>query len=127
VPGGSVVGIGTDLCEVDRLARALDRTPGLATRLFTDGERSAMAGRREPAPGLAARFAAKEAVMKALRCGLTDVSFTDIEVTNDPDGAPGVVLHGRARERAATLGVRRWHLSMTHTGSLAHAVVLAER
>jgi holo-[acyl-carrier protein] synthase len=125
-PGGPVIGIGTDLVDVDRLRTALGRTPGLADRLFTSAEQDAVAGRRDPAPGLAARFAAKEAVMKALGSGLADVGFTDIEVRTGDDGAPSLELHGRAAARAAALGVRRWHLSLTHTGGLAQAVALAE-
>ncbi len=121
----AVLGVGTDLVEVDRLRDALDRQSGLADRLFTAAERAASARHRDPLPHLAARFAAKESVMKALGQGMGSMAFTDIEVVSEPSGAPQVVLHGRALERATALGVGRWHLSLTHTTSLAQAVAVA--
>jgi holo-[acyl-carrier protein] synthase len=122
---GAVVGVGTDLCEVARLRTSLERTPTLRERLFTAAELDHAGSHPDPLPHLAARFAAKEAVMKALGVGIDTVPFTDVEVRRAPSGAPSVDLHGAARERAALLGVGSWHLSMTHTADLAHAVVLA--
>jgi holo-[acyl-carrier protein] synthase len=116
--------IGLDLLEIDRLERALERRPGLATRLFTDGERAYAAARARPGQHLAARFCAKEAVAKAL--ALEAWSFTDVEVVNDERGAPRVLLHGSAAARAAELGVAV-EVSLTHTRTDAGAVaVLSE-
>jgi holo-[acyl-carrier protein] synthase len=122
---GEVVGVGTDLVEVERLRVALDRRPGLADRLFTATERADSARHRDPLPHLAARFAAKESVMKALGRGIGAMAFTDIEVRSGVSGAPRPMLSGRAQQCASELGVRGWHLSLTHTASLAQAVAVA--
>jgi holo-[acyl-carrier protein] synthase len=113
--------VGIDLLEIDRLERALERRPRLAERLFTEGERRYAAARARPGQHLAARFCAKEAVAKAL--GLLAWSFRDVEVTNDADGAPGVLLHGVAAARAQELGVRV-RISLTHTRREAAAVAV---
>ncbi|MDP8936689.1 MAG: holo-ACP synthase [Actinomycetota bacterium] len=119
-----MVGIGIDAVEVDRFRRVLGRRPGLAGRLFTDGERSGVAG-RDPAPRLAARFAAKEAVMKALGVGLGAFDFHDVEIVSLASGAPTLVVSGRAAALADGLGVAGWRVSLTHTDSVAEAVVVA--
>jgi holo-[acyl-carrier protein] synthase len=120
-----VTGIGIDAVEVDRFRRVLARTPGVARRLFTEGEQAAGARRRDPAQRLAARFAAKEAVMKALGVGLGAFKFHDVEVVNAASGKPELVLRGRAAALAAEQGVQRWQLSLTHTDRTAHAVAVA--
>ncbi len=120
-----LTGIGIDAVEVDRFRRVIGRTPGVVRRLFTDGERAAGARRRDPAERLAARFAAKEAVMKALGVGLGAFRFHDVEVVNAASGKPGLVLRGEAAALAADRGVRGWELSLTHTGKTAHAVAVA--
>jgi holo-[acyl-carrier protein] synthase len=118
-------GIGLDLLEIERLERAIERHPGLAERLFTEAERAYAAGRGRPGQSLAARFCAKEAVAKAL--ALTSWSFLDVEVVNLPGGAPTVVLHGKAAERAEELNVEV-SISLTHTRTDAGAVaILHER
>ena len=122
---GGVVGLGTDLTDVDALRRALERRPGLRRRLFTDAEWEYSDRHRDPLPHLAGRFAAKEAVMKCLGAGIGRVGFTEIEVGHDDSGAPTVSLSGRAAERAAALGVARWLVSLTHTSTLAQSVALA--
>ena len=119
-----MVGIGIDAVEVDRFRRLLGRRPALAGRLFTDAERSAATG-RDPAARLAARFAAKEAVMKALGVGLGAFAFHDVEVVSLASGAPSLVLSGRAAALADGLGVAGWRVSLTHTASVAEAVVVA--
>jgi len=121
----TVIGVGVDLCEVERLRRTLARTPGFATRVYTDAERDHCGRRRDPAEGLAARFAAKEAVLKALGRGLGACSFRDIEVVRAASGAPSLALHGSAARLAAEHGVTAWHVSLTHTATMAEAVVIA--
>ena len=98
----SVVGVGTDLVDVERLRAALDRQPGLAARLFTGSERDYASRHRDPVPVLAARFAAKEAAMKALGVGFTSVRFDEIGVVRADDGHPTLIVSGRAL--SATMG-----------------------
>jgi holo-[acyl-carrier protein] synthase len=115
-----IVGIGIDVCDVQRFAAALVRTPGLADRLFTAAER----GRLKPA-SLAARFAAKEAIAKALGApgGLL---WHDAEVTRDANGRPAIVVRGTVAARARLLGVSGWHVSLSHDAGIASAMVIAE-
>ena len=115
-----IVGVGIDVVQVDRLARALARTPRLADRLFTAGEQAST--RTE---SLAARFAAKEAVAKALGAP-GGLRWTDAEVVSEPSGRPRLVLHGGVAEEAAAQGITSWHLSLSHDGGVATAVVVAE-
>src|SRR5947208_2767294 len=110
-----MLGIGIDAVEVDRFRRLLERRPQAAARLFTEGELAFGARWRDPAPRLAARFAAKEAVMKAMGVGLGAFPFHDVEVVSAPSGAPAVVLRGGAEALASRLGVQGWRLSLTHT------------
>jgi holo-[acyl-carrier protein] synthase len=123
-----IVGVGIDAVEVARFATSLARTPTLADRLFTPGERAY----GDAAPGLrvqrlAVRFAAKEAVLKAMGLGLGACGFHDIEVLRDEDtSVPSIVLHGVAADLAAGIGVAVWHLSLTHTEQTASALVVAE-
>ena len=123
-PAG-VVGIGTDLVDIDRFRTVLRRHPSMADRLFTAGERSYAARAADPAARLAARFAAKEAALKALGYGLGGMRMADIEVVRDDDGRPELVLHGDARSTAAEHGVGRWLVSLSHTDRLAQATVVA--
>lgn len=120
IGSGAMAGVGIDLLEIERLERALERRPGLATRLFTDAEMAYATGKARPARHLAARFCAKEAVAKAL--ALNAWNFTDVEVTGD-GGAPGVRLAGKAAEAAERAGVSVC-LSLTHTETTAGAVAL---
>jgi holo-[acyl-carrier protein] synthase len=115
-------GIGIDLLEIGRLERALERRPRLAERLFTDGELLDARSRHRPGRHLAARFAAKEAAVKAL--GGEALVPREIEVTGGGREAPRLRLHGRA---AAVAGAQRVHLqlSLTHSRELACAAVLA--
>ena len=120
-----MIGIGIDAVEVVRFRRVLERTPGVAARLFTDGERAYGARFQDPAPRLAARFAAKEAVMKALGVGLGAFGFHDVWVEVEASGAPRLLVTGRAAELAADRGVRAWYVSLTHDGPVAVAMVAA--
>lgn len=113
--------IGLDLLDVGRLERALARRPGLAERLFTDGERAYAATTARPARHLAARFCAKEAVTKAL--ALDALRPQEIEVVG-AGGPPAVRLYGTAARRAAELGVAV-SISLTHERELAGAVAIA--
>jgi holo-[acyl-carrier protein] synthase len=110
------VRVGLDLLEIDRLEQALERRPGLAERLFTDGERAYAAEKARPAQHLAARFCAKEAVAKALR--LEAWSWQDIEVVGR-DAGIGIALHG-----ALTGLVSEVEISMTHSRNMAAAVAV---
>ena len=121
----SVVGVGLDAVEVDRFRRVLERTPGVAARLFTDAERAYAGKRRDPTQPLAARFAAKEAVMKAMGVGIGAFGWHDVEVARHDSGAPELVVRGRAAELAGERGIKGWRLSMTHTETTASAVVVA--
>lgn len=112
-------GIGVDVVDLARFAQTLERTPEVATRLFTPAERDLSTER------LAARFAAKEACVKALR-GAAGLSWQDIEVVLDDGGAPDLVLAGAAAARAAELGVTTLHVSLSHDTSVATAFVVAE-
>jgi len=113
-------GIGLDLIEIERVERALARRPRLAARLFTESERAYAAARARPGQHLAARFAAKEAVTKAL--GLDVLRPLEIEVVPGPAGAPRARLHGSVAERARGLEIE---LSLTHSRTTAAAVAIA--
>jgi len=120
-----VIGVGVDAVDIDRFARSLARTPGMRTRLFTAQELADVAPRVDPVPALAARFAAREATMKALGLGLGAFGFHDVAVERQPSGRPTLVVTGRARTLADEAGVQAWHLSLTHTATVAIAVVTA--
>ena len=121
-----MIGIGVDAIEIERFRRSLERTPSMRTRLFTAEELDYVAAQSDPVPSLAVRFAAREAVMKALGVGLGAFGFHEVWVTRAPSGAPSLVVAGRAAELAAAEGVRRWHLSLAHSDLLAIAYVIAE-
>lgn len=123
-----ILGHGVDLAEVERVRRSVERFGGrFLERVFTEGERAYAGDGPRCHEHLAARFAAKEAVFKALGTGWAQgVGWTDIEVVREASGRPALVLHGKAREMAEALGVRNWHLSLTHTGTMAMASVIAE-
>ena len=122
---GGVVGIGTDLVDLDRFREVLARRPGMVDRLFTPGEREYAERRGDPLERYAVRFAAKEAVLKALGVGLGAASWHEIEVERDDDGVPSVHLTGRAAELAAAAGVGEWAISLTHGDSAALAIAIA--
>jgi holo-[acyl-carrier protein] synthase len=123
---GAVRGIGVDAVDIARFRKVVARRPALLTRLFTDDERAFAEGCRDPGPRLAVRFAAKEAVLKALGVGVGAAGFREVEVRRAGNGAPHLALRGRAASLAARRGVERWHLSLTHTDTVAVASVVAE-
>ena len=120
-----VKGIGTDILEIIRL-KAIQRRPRLAERLFSAAELRYCLGKRNPWPHLAVRFAAKEAVMKALGIGLGACCWQDIEIIRRPGGKPDLRLHGRALVLAGEKGISGWQISLSHSGTVALAVVVAE-
>lgn len=121
-----VIGVGTDVVEIERFRTILRDRPGLIERVFTDHERAIAERRVEPARPFAARFAAKEAAMKAMGVGLGEVRFHDLEVRRAASGAPSLVVTGSAGELARSLGIAHWHLSMSHGDLIAQAFVVAE-
>ena len=124
----TVVGVGIDAVEIARIRKALERTPTLLARLFTADERASCITRCGDLRygGLAARFAAKEAVAKALGTGISGFGFRDIEVLTDPNGRPTVALHGGAARIARAAGIDRVHVSLSTSVDLAVANAVAE-
>ncbi len=120
-----MIGIGVDLVDVPRLRTALARTPGLLDRLFTADERAYCEQRHDPTERYAVRFAAKEAAMKALGVGLGAVGWHDIEVARAPSGRPELHLSGRAAALASGQGVTSWLVTLSHTATVAEAIVVA--
>ena len=123
-----IVAIGVDSVAIARI-EALWRRGGtrFAHRILTQGELAYCAGRAHPAESMAGRFCTKEAVMKCLGTGWAEgIGFLQIEVRRDARGAIAIDLDGAAAARAAELGIRRWHASLTHTADVATAFVIAE-
>ncbi len=120
-----IVGVGIDVVPVARFAAALVRTPGMTDRLFTDAERVTASGAARGAESLAGRFAAKEALAKALGAP-GGMLWTDAEVITDEFGRPALRVRGTVAARAAELGVACWHVSLSHDGGIAAATVIAE-
>jgi holo-[acyl-carrier protein] synthase len=123
-----IVGAGIDLVETERIRRTVARFGRrFLERVFTPGEIAYAERKRDPAERYAARFAAKEAAMKAIGTGLRrGVRWRDFEVANRTSGKPELLLHGRAAQIAAALKVRRSTLSLTHTKGQAVALVILE-
>ncbi len=128
VEGGEnmVVGVGVDLVSIERIERAYRRRPQrFLRRIFSSAELSLLLPRRPLFPAMAARFAAKEAVLKALGCGIGPVSWIEIEIIAARGKQPRVQLSGRAARLAAEKGIARVVLSMTHEPPFAGAVAVA--
>lgn len=122
----SVLWIGTDVVDLDRFRLALRRTPTMVERVFTEGERAYALRKRDPTERLAARFAVKEATMKALGVGLGAFKFYDVEVIKARSGEPSLSLSGRAVALAEARGITSWKVSITHSDLIAMAVVIAQ-
>jgi len=116
---GGIRGIGVDVVDIPRFAATLERTPTMRERLFTPSEREL------PLESLAGRFAAKEALAKAMGAP-SGLSWQDFEVVNNAQGAPEFLLHGAAPERLRDLGIATIHLSISHDTTVASAFVVAE-
>ncbi len=114
-----IVGVGIDVVDIDRFAESLERTPAMRERLFTEAERS------RPPASLAARFAAKEALAKALGAP-TGMAWLDAEVVNEASGDPQFEIRGSVLARAEAIGVRSIHVSLSHDAGIASAVVVLE-
>ena len=119
-------GIGVDAVDIERFRTSLLRTPSMRDRLFTVEELAYVAPKVDPVPSLAARFAAREATMKAMGLGLGAFGFHDVWVDRAESGVPSLAVRGRAAELAAERGITRWHLSLTHSALVAIAYVVAE-
>ncbi len=129
---GAIVGVGVDAVDVARFRRVLERRPSFSARCFTGSERADAGASADLAQSLAARFAAKEAVMKALGTGIGGFALTDVEVCRTAGkgatrNAPYLRLHGAAAELAGARGAGALHLSLTHTDGVAIAFVVAEQ
>jgi holo-[acyl-carrier protein] synthase len=122
VRGVQAPGIGIDVIEIERLERALERRPRLAERVFTPAELAFAEQRRRPGPHLAARFAAKEAAVKAL--GIGGLRLRDVEVAGGGSEPPRLILHGSAAEAAREQGLEL-EVSLTHSREIAAAVVVS--
>ncbi|MEY9845675.1 holo-ACP synthase [Streptacidiphilus sp. MAP5-3] len=120
-----IIGVGIDVAEISRFEEALRRTPALADRLFVAEELTLPSGERRGIASLAARFAAKEAVAKALGAP-GNLEWTDAIVRTEPSGRPLLTVRGTVAACAEQLGVTSWHLSLSHDAGVASAVVIAE-
>lgn len=123
-----IVGTGTDITEVERIRATIARFgERFLKRVYTDAEIAYCQAKRDPAERFAARFAAKEAAMKAIGTGLRrGVTWHDCEIGREPGGRPTLRFSGVAAQVAAKLGMTRAHLSITHTDALAMATVILE-
>ena len=124
----AIAGIGTDLSHAERFRKFLaPGKRGLLERIFTPSERTYALGKRDPVPHLAARFAAKEAFLKALGLGLREgMAWQDMEVVHDELGKPKLILTGRAAEIFRNRNLKEVHLSYSHDGEYATATVILE-
>ena len=122
----SIYGIGTDLVNVERIARAMEKR-GFSERVFTPAEIAYCSARRHSYEHFAARFAAKEAFMKAIGSGWSETAdFREIEVVAGNNGAPELVLHGKTRENFVQNKLRPARVSLSHTSTHALAFVIIE-
>lgn len=123
-----IVGLGIDLVEIERISSNIEKHgERFLNRVFTQRELDFCLKRKIPAPGLAARFAAKEAAMKALGTGYgQSVGWHDVELVGGGDTAPDLEFHAGAQQRAQMLKVKRAHVTITHERSMAAAVVVLE-
>ena len=122
----TIVGIGVDAVDVADMRTTLGRTPSFRERCFTPGERAYAEKQRDPSERYAVRFAAKEAVMKAMGLGLGAFGFYDVETVVAESGAPSLLIVGQARVESDARNITHWHITLTHTKTTAIAQVVAE-
>ncbi|WP_274561397.1 holo-ACP synthase [Streptomyces spiramyceticus] len=120
-----IIGVGIDVAEIERFKVSLERTPQMAERLFLQSELYLPSGERRGVASLAVRFAAKEALAKALGAP-AGLHWTDAEVYVEDSGQPRLRVSRTVLARAEALGVRSWHVSLSHDAGIASAVVIAE-
>lgn len=127
--GHTITGLGVDIVEIERMREALARRPRMKERLFSEEERAYCEQRNKPEIHYAMRFAAKEAVLKALGTGFSGMRFRDVEVLRDERGRPVPKLSGKAAKVAEAAGVVEMHLSLsfTHSTAVASAVAITEQ
>ena len=116
-----IIGVGTDIIEISRMEEAL-KSEDFMSKVYTETEKN-----KTFINTLSGYFAAKEAVSKALGTGFTKVSPNEIEIVNNPMGKPYVNLYGNAKEKAKSLGIRRVHVSISHSKDTAVAIAIAEK
>ena len=123
-----IIGTGVDLVEIVRFRKVMERLKDrFLVRVFTPGERQFCIQHRDPVPHFAVRFAAKEAVFKALGTGWAKgVTWLDVEVQRERQDAPKIALYGEAKRLSIELGAQRVHLSLTHSDNWAIAMVVLE-
>jgi len=123
-----IVGIGTDIIEVERIQKLLDKDTAFIEKIFTLAERAYCESKKHRAESYAARFAAKEAVFKALGTGWRgEMAFSEIEVVNDALGKPAIKMYGKVKEQAEALGIKNMQLSLSHIKAFAQAFVVLEK
>ena len=121
-----ITGIGTDLIEIARIQRAIEKNPHFMERVYTANEIAYCRRKKNAWQSFAARFAAKEAVSKALGTGIGPVGLMEIEILNAENGQPKVVLHGKALQLAADRNIQRVHISLSHSEAYAMATAVLE-
>lgn len=123
-----IIGVGTDVVNISRIEQAVQRFgERFIKKVFTDEEEKACKDKKDRLPFLASRFAAKEAVLKAIGTGISNgIGFKDVEVSREHGKRPEIILHGKGKEMAGALGVKNIHLSITHDAGLAVAFVVVE-
>lgn len=121
-----IIGIGTDIIEIERVAKAIEKTEGFFKRVYTEKEQESYRKKNKKVETLAGLFSAKEAVSKALGTGFRGFSFLDIEILANELGKPEVTLYGGAKRLSEDLGIKHIHVSISHSRSHATAFVIAE-
>ncbi len=124
-----IVGVGIDIVDIGRMRQALGRQgERFVSRVYSEGEQAYCRAHRDPVPYFASRFAAKEALFKALGTGWAQgITWHDAEVQKADSGAPRLVLAGRAEEISRSLGTRNIHISLSHSEEAAIALVILEK
>ncbi len=122
-----IIGVGTDIVEIDRIAKAMDRQERFLTKLFTENEISYFESRGLRPETVAGNFCAKEAVVKAMGTGLRGFNWTDIEVLRDDLGKPVLHLYQGAKAKTDQIGIDTIHISISHCKTYATATAVAER